>query len=258
MRFIENGIDDSITTLAEFDKHERILSFEDKDTGLKGFIAIHNTNLGPAAGGTRYWRYDSEERALYDVLNLSRAMTYKCAMAGVSYGGGKGVIIADPKHKKTEHLLKEYAMQVNLLNGKFYTGEDVGINEDDIRILSKYSNFIIGRPGIGGDPSPWAALGVLYAIQASLEFVFGSPEIKGHTFAIKGVGKVGGILCHLLSQNGGDVTVADIDPQAIKTIQKSLPDIKVVQTSQIHKTPVDVYSPCALGNELTKQTRASV
>jgi len=254
MRFTEDQIAHSITTFAEFDNHERILPFEDKHTGLKGFIAIHNTNLGPATGGTRYWKYSSEEEALRDALNLSKAMTYKCAMAGVPYGGGKAVIITNPKYKKTEALLKAYAYEVNKLSGNFSTGEDVGMTEDDIRILLKYSNFINGRPEIGGDPAPWAALGVFSAIQASLQFLFGFDTIRGRSFAIKGVGKVGGVLCRLLSQSGGEVTIADINPNAIKTMQRSFPNVKVVQPSQIHKIAVDVYCPCALGNEFTEQT----
>lgn len=254
MRFTKEEIGHSVAAFEEWDKHERILTFDDKNTGLKGFIAIHNTSMGPAAGGTRYWTYSSEEEALEDVLNLSRAMTYKCAMAGVLYGGGKGIIIANPQHKKTEKLLKVYANEVNSLGGRFYTGEDVGIDENDVKVLSKYSNFIIGRSGIGGDPSPWAALGVFNAIQESLQFCFGSEKIKGRSFAIKGVGKVGSVLCNLLAQHGANITIADINPNAIKTTQQKVPRVRVVPSSEIHKLLVDVYSPCALGNEFTEQT----
>ena len=240
--------------LPEFDDHESVSVFEDKTTGLKGFIAIHNTNLGPAAGGTRYWEYSSTEAALRDVLNLSRAMTYKCALAGVSYGGGKGVIIAHSRYQKTEDLLKAYTREVNRLNGQFYTGEDVGIDEDDVRILSQYSNFIIGRPGIGGDPSPWAALGVFYAMQAGLNFVFGSPNVEQHTFAIKGLGKVGRELCRLLYESGGKIIVADINPEVVQLVHESFPGVQIADPSEIHRQKVQVYSPCALGGEFTDQT----
>lgn len=244
--------------LPEFDGHESVSFIEDKATGLKGFIAIHNTNLGPAAGGTRYWKYASEEAALRDVLNLSRAMTYKCALAGVHYGGGKAVIIASPRYKKNEALLKAYANKVNQLNGSFYTGEDVGIGEKDVQILAKYSYFIIGRPGMGGDPSPWAALGVFYAIQASLKFLFGNSEIKDRTFAIKGAGKVGGELCRLLYENGGKVGIADINRKKTEALRKSFPGIEILNSSEIHQKAVDVYCPCALGNEFNAQKVAEL
>lgn len=249
---------EKLAELAEFDAHEIVFTFENKNVGLKGFIAIHNTNRGPAVGGTRYWKYASEKDALRDVLNLSKAMTYKCAIAGVSYGGGKGVLMADPRHQKTAALLGAYTHEINKLKGRFYTGEDVGIDENDVRILSQYSRFIIGRPGVGGDPSPWAALGVFYAIQASLEFLFGSLEIKNHTFAIKGIGKVGNELCRLLYQNGAKITVADIDPARVASARKSFPNIAIANSAEIHKKAVDVYCPCALGSEFTKQTIAQL
>src|SRR3989344_1888176 len=130
-----------ITELPEFDSHELISFISDKKTGLRGFIVIHNTNLGPAAGGTRYWPYPSEEMALRDGLRLARAMTYKCALAGLPYGGGKAVLIANARQQKTKEYLTAYAARINLLNGKYYTGEDIGINQKDVDILAKYSKF---------------------------------------------------------------------------------------------------------------------
>ena len=143
----------AIEKMPEFDNHEMVSCFHDKETGLRGFIAIHNTHLGPATGGTRYWHYDKEHDALRDALNLSRAMTYKCALAGVPYGGGKGVIMKNPKRLKGFALLAAYARMINHFNGSFYSGEDVGMTEQDVEFLAKHSKFING-PGTDTDSSP--------------------------------------------------------------------------------------------------------
>lgn len=243
----------NIESLPEFNNHKMVSYFYDNKTGLKGFISIHNTNLGCATGGTRYFEYESEEDALRDALRLSMAMTYKCALADVNYGGGKAVIIKNGR-PKNEDYLKMYAEKINLLNGNFTTGEDVGMSEKDIETLSKTSKFILGKPGVAGDPSPWASLGVYHSIRAALKSVFGNDEIKGKTFAVKGLGKVGFELCRLLYENGGNVIAADINPKAVKEAAKKLSKIKIVNTKEIHKEKADVYSPCALGKEFSYKT----
>ena len=244
----------NLQSFEEFDNHELVASLVDRKSGLRGFIAIHNTNLGPAAGGTRYWHYRSEQDALRDALRLSKAMTYKCALARVPHGGGKGVIIANSNHHTRKDFLVAYAKRVNLLNGSFYTGEDVGLTKEYVETLTRNSRFIIGRERLAGNPSPWAAKGVFYAMQAALEAVFGSQEVEGHTFAISGVGKVGEMLCDLIYRQGGEVVVADINADRIKSVKRKFPRIAVVSPSEIHKQRVDVYAPCALGNEFNKKT----
>lgn len=241
-----------------YDNHELVSFFYDPTTGLRGFIAIHNTNLGPATGGTRYWHYGSEVDALEDVLKLSRAMTYKCALARLPYGGGKAVIMADKKSPKNEKFLFAYAQKVNLFNGKFYTGEDVGLSEEDITILSHSSSFIVGRPGVAGDPSPWAALSVFRSIEVGMKFIGGHGEIFGRTFAIKGAGKVGLELCRLLYEKGGKILITDINPLALKKAKQLFPNITVVLPEDIHKQTVDVYAPCALGGEFGQKTIAQL
>ncbi len=247
-----------IERIPGYDNHEMVSFFYDQATGLRGFIAVHNTNLGPATGGTRYWHYDSEAEALEDVLKLSRAMTYKCALARLRYGGGKAVIMADKKNPKNEKFLFEYAKKINLFNGKFYTGEDVGLNEEDIGVLSRSSPFIVGRPGVAGDPSPWAALSVFRSIEVGLKHIFGNSDIAGHSFAIKGVGKVGLELCRLLYDKGGKIFATDTNPRSLKKAKQLYPNITIVLPDDIHKQAVDVYAPCALGGELGKKTIAQL
>ncbi len=244
----------NITKHPEYDNHELVSFFFDKKTGLRGIIAIHSTTLGPAVGGTRYFHYGTEEEALEDVLRLSRGMTYKCAISKVHFGGGKAVIIADPKKGKTKEYLEAYAKQINRLNGMFFTGEDVGMSFDDINILQKESPFIIGTAKKAGDPSPWAALGVFYAIEESLEILDKKKNLKKYTVAIKGLGKVGMELARLLYKNGVSLIGADIDTKCTKEFLRRFPGSKVVPTSKIHLQKVDVYAPCALGKEFNKKT----
>lgn len=243
----------------EFDDHKLVIKTEDKKAGLRGFIAIHNDNLGlPAVGGTRMFPYSSEKVALKDVLKLSRAMTYKCAMARVPHGGAKGVIIGDPKKDKTEKLLEVYAKQVNALGGKFYTGEDVGLTENDIALMLKYSSFFNGSPALAGDPSPYAALSTFYSIQSAVSFVNNNKSLYGLKVAIKGVGKVGKALAKLLYDSGAIIYIADIDKIALIETKKIISNVKIVDTQEINSLNVDVYAPCALGNEFSMKNASKI
>lgn len=239
-----------VLSRVEFDGHELVSFFADRQTGLRGYINIHNTNLGPAVGGTRFWRYASEAEALSDGLRLSRGMTYKCALARVPWGGGKAVIIDDGKKNKKEKMIA-YARVLRLVSQSFFTGEDVGIGENDITVLMRRTPNIIGRPGVGGDPSPWAALGVFYALQPALAHVFGSSTLKGRTIAIKGLGKVGLALAQRVAREGGRVIGADVNRQTLDAARRAVPTITIVSPTTIHKERCDAYAPCAMGGELT-------
>ncbi len=238
--------------MPEFDDHELVTFLSDKGSGLKSFVVIHNTNLGPSVGGTRYWNYGSEEEALRDGLRLSRAMTYKCALAGVPFGGGKAVIIASNHNPKKKEILGAYAKRVNIFKGNFSTGEDVGIDQNDVDFMYRYSRFIIGRTA--GDLGIWTAWGLYYAVLPALEAVYGNGDARGRTFAVKGIGKVGGSFVEIIRKKGARVIVADIDKEKIRKLRKKYPDIETVSPKEIHKQRVDVYAPCALGGEFSKKT----
>ncbi len=242
--------DFSITDLPEFDNHELVVSMADSSIGLQAFIAIHNTNLGPATGGTRYYTYSFPLTALRDALRLSRMMTYKCALAGVPFGGGKGVILADPKKKKSP-ILRAYARRINLLRGSFTTGEDVGITLSDIDVMLKESKFINGKPDKAGDLAPWAALGVFHAMSAALKATYGTSDFTGRTVAVKGLGKVGLLLAEQAAKHGGNIIGADVNRSAVQEARKKITRIKIVSPRVIHKQRVHVFAPCALGNEFT-------
>lgn len=244
----------NIAEMPEFDNHEFVASIADESVGLKGFIAIHNTHFGPANGGTRYWHYASETEALRDALRLSRAMTYKCALAGVPYGGGKGVLMANGNSLKDEKFLKAYAQRVNLLKGTFYTGEDVGMDQETVNRLAKYSPYITCRKKGGGDPAPWAALGVFTALLTALKEVFGSEDLRNRTVAIQGLGKVGFGLAQLVHGKGGKIIAADIKDGVAQAALKKLKGIKIVSAKEIHRQKVDVYSPNTLGGEVSERT----
>lgn len=245
-------------SLPDYDNHEVVVAGADATTGLRSFIAIHNTNLGPAAGATRYLEYRSEREAISDILRLSRLMTYKCALAGVPHGGGKGVIISDHRYRKSASLLRAYAKQVQSLNGLFFTGEDVGMTREDVQIMSQETNYVIGKSLQRKEPSYWAALGVFYSIQEALKSYFGSSEVSGRSFAIKGLGKVGYHLCFLLNQHGGRIFAADSNEDRLKDVSNDFPKITPVPTEYIQYLDVDVYSPCALGKDINDKVIANM
>lgn len=245
----------SVERFPEFDNHQEVVSIHDPKTGLRGYIAIHNTNLGPAIGGTRHWHYANDDEGMRDALRLSRAMTYKCAIAGVPFGGGKGVLLAPQQNAvKSEEYLIAYTQALTLLGNTFYTGEDVGLNERDIEILEAHSQTIVGRPEVGGLPAKWAALSVFYTMETAMEKTFGSGSFAGRRIAVKGIGGVGMELCALLHDAGAIVVGADINPTRVALAQKRHPEMKIVEHDAIHAEYVDVYSPCALGDEFTAKT----
>jgi leucine dehydrogenase len=239
----------------EFDGHQSVSSLHDEKTGLRGYISIHNTNLGPAIGGTRFWHYASDDDGLRDSLRLSRAMTYKCAIAGVPFGGGKGVLLAPKKDaEKSEEYLVAYTEALKSLPADFYTGEDVGLNQRDVEILEAHSDMIVGRPEVGGLPAKWAALSVFYCMETALLDAFGSASFEGKTVAVKGIGGVGIDLLALLENAGAKIIAADINPTRVALAQKRHPNAVIVDPKDIHKQEADVYSPCALNDEFNPDT----
>lgn len=246
------AIFDDLTTMG----HEQVVFCHDKATGLKAIIAIHDTTLGPALGGCRMWDYQSDEEALRDVLRLSRGMTYKAAVSGLNLGGGKAVIIGDPKKIKSEALFRTFGRFVESLGGRYITAEDVNIRVSDIELVALETSFVSGitnRIGGSGDPSPVTALGVYHGIRASVLYKLQKESLKGVTVAVQGCGAVGTHLVEYLVNDGAKVFVADIDPERVKANVKQY-GAEAAPLQDIHKLPVDVYSPCALGAVLNDQT----
>lgn len=248
-------------TLPDYRGHKLVAMIHDEQTGLHGFIAIHNDVLGPALGGTRMYPYPNDLAAVTDVLRLSRGMTYKAALAGVKFGGGKAVLVGDPKKDKNEAYLRAYGRRLNYLNGAFLTGEDVGIAVADIEIVAKETPYVNGRSeglhdGVkgSGDPSPVTARGVLHGIRAALETIFGNDTITGRSFAIQGLGKVGFRLARLLHEQGARLIVADVDDHMVERALTEFRGSEAVEPEEIHRQQVDVYSPCALGAVLNDRT----
>lgn len=237
-----------------FDDHKHLFWINDENVGLNAYVAIHNDSFGSAIGGTRMYAYGSREDAVTDVLRLSKAMTYKCIIAGVHHGGGKGVIIGDPKVNKNNALLRSYAESINRLTCVFYTGEDVGITENDVQYMLKFSQRFIGDRDKAGDPSPFAAQSTFYAMRAATKHFFGTNKFNNRTIVIKGIGKVGSFLTRILHDAGAKLTIADIDRRAISQMIGNYPDVEVVEPKDAHKVKCDIYSPCALGNEFTDET----
>lgn len=248
---------------AEFDQHESVHYFNDGIAGLQAVIAIHSTALGPAAGGCRRWTYVSDEAALNDVLRLSRGMSYKNAIAGLPFGGGKAVILAEGD--ATPELFAAFGRAVESLQGKYVTAEDVGVSVDDMRVVKQYTSFVSGLPQsgatAGGDPSPWTALGVFLGIQAAARVRLGAESLDGLRVAVQGVGHVGLHLCRLLHGAGAVLTVADVNRRNLEDVHSEM-KVTEVPASEILYTDVDVIAPCALGNVINSESipgmRASV
>jgi leucine dehydrogenase len=241
--------------MASYD-YENLFFCQEKTVGLRAVIAIHDTTLGPAAGGIRMWSYASEADAVRDALRLARGMTYKCAAAGAAYGGGKCVIIGDPKRDKTEARLRALARFINRLNGLFITGIDVGTNLDDMVIMREESPYIVTLPeswGGPGDSSQATAYGVVQGMRACLKEAFGDPDLYGRTVAVQGVGAVGHHTVQYLAEAGATITVADIDRERAEIVAGQH-HARIVPPEEIGRLEVDIYSPCAMGaviNDLT-------
>jgi leucine dehydrogenase len=238
------------------DGYEQVVFCSDDQSGLRAIIAIHSTALGPALGGTRFYPYENEEDALIDVLRLAKGMTFKAAAAGLDLGGGKGVIIGDPRRIKSEELLRAYGRFVETLGGRYITAEDVGTALEDMDIVRRESRWVTGCShtyGGSGDPSPVTAYGVLNGIKACCLEVFGSPELKGRKIALQGVGKVGYALCGYLVKEGAKVTIGDID---VDNLGRAVADhgVETVPLEDIHKLEADIFTPCALGGVINDDT----
>lgn len=249
MNLAENPV---IAQMGIYD-HEQLLFCNDNATGLKAIIAVHNTVLGPALGGTRMWMYNNEMEALNDVLRLSRGMTYKNSISGLNLGGGKAVIIGDSKSMKSEALFRRFGKFVNSLAGKYITAEDVGINPTDMSWVSMETDHVVGLPGKSGDPSPVTAFGVYMGMKASAQQQFGSDSLAGKTVAVQGVGHVGEYLVKHLTAEGAKVYVTDIQEDTLKRVASQY-GANVVGLNDIYDVDMDIYAPCALGATVNDET----
>jgi leucine dehydrogenase len=233
--------------------HEQVLYCHDKETQLKAIVAIHDTTLGPALGGCRFWNYRDETEALIDVLRLSRGMTYKASVAGLRLGGGKAVIIGNPSRLKSEKFFRAFGAFVNSLNGRYITAEDVNITVEDMSNIAKETRYVSGLSGGSGDPSPLTALGVFYGIKASIEYKTRNSALRGLSVAVQGCGAVGRNLCKLLHEEGVRLIVSDLNRSSADFIAKEF-GAKVVGVEEIHRVEADVFSPCALGGILNEKS----
>ncbi|MGQ4275930.1 Glu/Leu/Phe/Val dehydrogenase dimerization domain-containing protein [Pseudidiomarina sp. E22-M8] len=237
----------------EFDQHEQVVFCHDKETGLKAIIAIHDTTLGPSLGGTRLWNYPSSAEALTDVLRLSRGMTYKSALAGLPLGGGKAVIIGDPKKIKSPELFRAYGRFIESLSGRYITAEDVNIRTSDIAIVAEETSFVAGTEEKAGDPSPHTALGTYLGLKAAAKHKFGSDELSGLSIAVQGLGAVGYDFAEYCAKEGAKLFVTDINDEVCARAAKEL-DASIVGLDEIYGLDVDVYAPCALGATINDDT----
>ena len=240
--------------------HEQVVFCQDHASGLRAIIAIYSTALGPALGGTRFYPYPSEDAALADVLNLSRAMTYKNALAGLDHGGGKAVIIGDPARLKSEALLRAYGRFVQSLNGRYITACDIGTYSEDMDIIARECTHVTGRTvrnGGAGDSSMLTAFGVFQGMRAAAEHVWGSASLDGRSVGVEGVGKVGQRLVGHLIDDGARVVIYDTSAAAADLVRSAHPQVLVAATrAELVASQPDVYAPCALGGSVDDGTIA--
>ena len=253
----------SVFSSAKSMGHEQIVFCHDSDSGLKAIIAIHDTTLGPALGGTRLLPYASEEEALYDVMRLSRGMTYKSACAGLPLGGGKAVIIADPS-QKSEAMFRAFGRFVDSLGGRYVTAEDMNTsvaNMDHVHLETRYVTGVSPAYGGSGDPSVMTALGTYYGIVASVKYRLKQPDLAGLNIAVQGVGSVGKHLCKMLHDKGAKLFVQDIDEKKLQEM-RSLYNATIITEEELYRHDIDIYAPCARGatlnNEHIKTLKAKI
>ena len=239
-----------------FDEHEQIVFCNDKDTGLKAIIGIHNTVLGPALGGTRMLNYNNEWEALNDVLRLSRGMTFKSAITGLNLGGGKAVIIGDAKTQKTPELMKRFGEFVHSLSGRYITAEDVGMTTGDMDTVREVTPYVTGiseSKGGVGSPSPITAYGVFMGMKAAAKFQYGSDILEDKNVFVQGVGNVGEALVEHLVNEGAKVTIADINEGRLEEVRSKY-GVTIYKGNDIYNEAMDIYAPCALGATVNDNT----
>jgi len=246
-----------IFDLREFDAHELVVFGHDAASGLRAIIAIHSTALGPAAGGCRMWPYASTAEAVADVLRLSRGMSYKNALAGLKFGGGKAAIIGDARKGKTPELFEAFGRFVDSLGGRYVTAEDVGTTTHDMTQVARGTRYVAGlgaAPGeAGGDPGPKTALGVFLGLKAAVKFRLGRADLTDVSVAVQGAGGVGYHLCGMLAAEGARLSVADVRPVALQRVCDEF-KARAVAVEEVLFEDVDVLSPCALGAVLSAQS----
>jgi len=241
---------------SSFDNHEQIVFCNDKDTGLKAIIGIHNTVLGPALGGTRMWNYNSEWDALNDVLRLSRGMTFKSAITGLNLGGGKAVIIGDAKTQKTPELMLRFGEFVHSLGGRYITAEDVGMMTSDmdlVRTVTPYVTGISEEIGGAGNPSPVTAYGVFMGMKAAAKYKFGSDDLEHKKIYVQGIGNVGEALVEHLTNEGANVCISDISQERLEEVRDKY-SVSIYTGNELYAEEMDIYAPCALGATINDDT----
>ena len=239
--------------------HEQVVYFYDKETGLKAIVAIHDSTLGPAVGGTRVWAYQREEDALRDVLRLSRGMTYKSSLAGLNFGGGKAVIIGAGDRMKGESLLRVYGRYLHALGGRYWTAEDMNMTPEEMRYIRMETPYVLGlskEMGGSGDPSPVTAYGVYVALRASCKRLYGSESLSGRRVVLQGLGKVGMRLLEHISKEGAKALVYDVNEQRVREAVKKHRATALDSEESVYTAEADIYMPCAMGGVINERTVA--
>ena len=250
---ITKSLNDGLFELIGEHRHEQVSLWSDRDAGYRGIIAIHNTVLGPALGGTRMWHYVNDLEALIDVLRLSRGMTYKAAVAGLNLGGGKSVIINDPKATNREPIFRAHGRHVQSLGGRYITAEDVGTSPGDMEFIRQETDHVVGLAGRSGDPSPVTALGVYRGMKACAKVAYGTDSLAGKTVSVQGTGHVGYYLCKHLHEEGAKLVVSDIEDERVQCVVDEFRAVPVAPRD-IYGAKADIFAPCALGAVINDDT----
>ena len=261
LRYLTNMVlsqfdEHSVFNKLEKSGHQKVVYCSDPDTGLRAIIAIHDTTLGPALGGTRMFAYKTETEALNDVLRLSRSMTYKAAITGLNLGGGKAVIIGDSRINKSEAMMRRFGRFIQNLNGSFITAEDVGTNTKDMEYIRMETKYVTGIPesiGGSGDPSPVTARGVFMGIKASVKELFGNDTLAGKSIVVQGIGHVGENLVGLLRHENAKVYISDINEERLRYVAQKY-GAEAISNNNLFDLDIDIYSPCALGATVNTET----